>query len=65
MSALRTWVAAGLLGAALAGPAAAAATTVNDEAEALTRTRDFGLVREIRLALVCYGGPSPVPKAAS
>jgi patatin-related protein len=58
MSALRTWVAAGLLGAALAGPAAAAATTVNDEAEALTRTRDFGLVREIRLALVCYGGSS-------
>ena len=67
MSRFRTLVAAALIGFALAGlagpiqaqeaappPGAAAA----NEAQALTRRGDAGLVREVRLALVCYGGSS-------
>ena len=67
MSRIRTWVATGLIGIALAGMARPAWTqneapqapaSNETEAEALTRTGDQGLVREIRLALVCYGGSS-------
>jgi len=61
MPGIRTWIAVSLIGIALAGPATAAtaaATTVANETEALTRAGDVGLVREIRLALVCYGGSS-------
>ena len=66
MSRLRTLVAAGLIAIALAGLAqpviaqemAPPKTTAATEAQALTRRGDEGLVREVRLALVCYGGSS-------
>ncbi|MEA2417462.1 MAG: hypothetical protein QOI58_4119 [Thermoanaerobaculia bacterium] len=64
---LRTLVAAGLIGIALAGLAgpiraqqvtAPLEATSASESQALTRKGDAGLVREVRLALVCYGGSS-------
>ena len=62
MSRLRTLVAAGLIGIALTGfslPVRAQEVTArSEEAQALTRRGDEGLVREVRLALVCYGGSS-------
>jgi patatin-related protein len=65
MSRLRTLIAAGLIGivlTGLAGPVLAQAaspdTTAASETQALTRRGDAGLVREVRLALVCYGGSS-------
>jgi predicted acylesterase/phospholipase RssA len=70
MSRLRTLVAAGLIGIALAGlaqPTRAQETTAPpktkaeaeaEESLAVNRTGDEGLVREVRLALVCYGGSS-------
>jgi predicted acylesterase/phospholipase RssA len=65
MSRFRTAVVAGLMGVALAGfarPAwtqegSAALPTMNEE-RAAYRTGDVGRVREVRLALVCYGGSS-------
>ncbi|HYN22047.1 MAG TPA: patatin-like protein, partial [Thermoanaerobaculia bacterium] len=65
MSRLRTLVTASLIGIALAGftqPAwtqegAAALASMNEERKEY-RSGDAGLVREVRLALVCYGGSS-------
>jgi len=57
-------MAAGLIGIALTGLAqpmwAQEATTRSEDktAEVMTRQGDAGLVREVRLALVCYGGSS-------
>lgn len=71
MSGLRTGMAAALIGMAMAGlarpawtqeaaPAPTAAPTVEDlnRERARFRKDDSGLVREVRLALVCYGGSS-------
>jgi predicted acylesterase/phospholipase RssA len=66
MSKLRKIVAAGWIGAALLAPAGPAraqeegtgpASNLNAE-RAAYRAGDDGLVREVRLALVCYGGSS-------
>lgn len=65
MSGLRTFITAALIGMALAGLArpawtqgeAAPAETMN-KARSDFREEDAGLVREVRLALVCYGGSS-------
>ena len=61
MSRLRPLVAAGLIGIALAGlarPMRAQEAAAANEAQVLTRRGDAGVVREVRLALVCYGGSS-------
>ncbi|HEV7571956.1 MAG TPA: patatin-like protein [Thermoanaerobaculia bacterium] len=66
MSRLRTVVAAALIGIGLAGfarpieaqEAPSPEATAAGETQELTRTGDAGLVREVRLALVCYGGSS-------
>jgi patatin-related protein len=56
MSQLRTFVAVGVIGIALAG----LARPIGAQAagDVMTRQGDKGLVREVRLALVCYGGSS-------
>ena len=59
MPKFRTLIAAALIGITLAGFARpAGAQEAATEKQALTRNRDEGLVREVRLALVCYGGSS-------
>ena len=65
MSRIRTLVAAGLIGIAVLARSIQAQeltvpleTTAASEGQALTRRGDAGLVREVRLALVCYGGSS-------
>jgi patatin-related protein len=61
MSRVRTLFAAGLIGIVLAGlarPVRAQEASAAIEAQALTRQGDAGMVREVRLALVCYGGSS-------
>ena len=65
MFGIRTRIAVCLIGGALAGLARSAWTQgetppakAGNEAEALTRAGDAGRVREVRLALVCYGGSS-------
>jgi len=64
MPKLRTLVTAGLIGVALAGLARPAWTQVGGAAPSMKeerhkyREKDGGLVREVRLALVCYGGSS-------
>ncbi|HEV7509348.1 MAG TPA: patatin-like protein [Thermoanaerobaculia bacterium] len=65
MSGLRTGIAAALIGMALAGLARpawtqedAAPTETMNKARSDFREDDAGLVREVRLALVCYGGSS-------
>ena len=63
MSGLRKGMAAALIGMALAGLARPAwtqeaATAALNKARSDFRMDDAGLVREVRLALVCYGGSS-------
>ena len=62
MSRARTLVAAGLIGIVLTGlslPVRAQETAqLKTPNQTLDRTGDAGMVREVRLALVCYGGSS-------